>query len=249
MTDATSFFIFRLIFFPILAGSLTWYWEKVSFIYELQAVDTIFFGGLFFSFAIIINTANVRRFNAIDELAKLWAVGMSLWHTVKRELPEDKVEEFQGQLQNFFEEIRFFLHIDTSEEESKKRQAKIDSFFSYLSATVYELRKNGMQSPETACLWRWIEEMSFALEKLIAVKEHRTPKSLRIFIDWAMVTGMLLLTPQFAAFGHYGILLAVILMIILLSLLKVQKMLEHPFGKDIDDIDLRCREKTTRRIV
>ncbi|MBC8554991.1 MAG: hypothetical protein H8D23_35710, partial [Candidatus Brocadiales bacterium] len=103
--------------------------------------------------------------------------------------------------------------------------------------------------PETACLWQWLQQMNDALEKLLTIKDNRTPKSLRIFIDWALVTGMLLLTPLFAGYGNYGILIAVIIMIVLLSLIKVQKMLEHPFGKDLDDIDLRCRDKNRERFV
>lgn len=246
-TNTTSFFILRLLILPPLAGILTWYWIEIDFTLRLRAVDTIFFGGIFFSFAITINTANMRRFQAIDCMAKLWAVATSIWHTVRLELPNHQVGTLQNKLGEFFETLRLLLHIDTIGSEREAKLAEIDDFFDYMSHTIYELRANGMNSPETSCLWRWIEEMSHAMEKLLAIKDNRTPKSLRIFIDWALVCGMLLLTPLFANYGSYGIVVAIIIMVVLLALIKVQKMLEHPFGKDLDDIDLRCRNKNKAR--
>jgi len=247
MTNTTTFFILRMITLPTLAGLLTWYWIEIDFMLPLRAVDTIFFGGIFFSFAITINTANVRRFQAIEAMAKLWAVAMSVWHTLKLELGQNDANTLGYQLSEFFEKIRLLLHIDTIGQDRNAKLAEIDAFFDYLSMTVYQLRDGGMNSPETACLWKWIEEMNFAMERLLSIKDNRTPKSLRIFIDWALVCGMLLLTPLFASYGGYGILVAIIIMVVLLSLIKVQKMLEHPFGKDLDDIDLRCRNKNKER--
>ena len=55
-----------------------------------EGIDLIFFGGLFFVFAITINTANIRRFQAIEELAVLWSLAMSFWNTGKRHLAERK---------------------------------------------------------------------------------------------------------------------------------------------------------------
>jgi len=248
LTNTTSFFLFRMIILPTLAGFLTWYWIEIEFVLNLRAVDTIFFGGIFFSFAISINTANIRRFQAIDALAKLWSVSMSLWHTLRLELSQGEVNKLANELGNFFETIRFLLHIETLGDDRKAKLAKIDVFFYGLTKTIQQLRDRGLGSPETACLWKWVEEMNYAMEKLLSIKDNRTPKSLRIFIDWALVCGMLLLTPLFASYGNYGILISVVIMVVLLSLIKVQKMLEHPFGKDMDDIDLRCRDKINDRL-
>jgi Bestrophin, RFP-TM, chloride channel len=247
VTNSTSFFLLRMIVLPTLAGFLTWYWIDINFILKLRAVDTIFFGGIFFSFAITINTANIRRFQAIEALAKLWAVSMSIWHTLRLELTQNDVDKLADALGDFFEKIRLLLHIDTLGDDRKAKLAEIDDFFYDLTNIVYQLRDNGLNSPETACLWKWIEEMNFAMERLLSIKDNRTPKSLRIFIDWALVCGMLLLTPLFASYGNYGILISIIIMVVLLFLIKVQKMLEHPFGKDMDDIDLRCRDKINDR--
>ena len=72
----------------------------------------IFFGGLFFVFAICISTANTRRFQAIEELASLWALAMSFLQTGKRHLAEREKEKLQHELREFFEKLRFLLHVD-----------------------------------------------------------------------------------------------------------------------------------------
>ena len=248
MANTIPFFMTRMLLFPPLAGFLTWYCIKIGLIAHLTVVATIFFGGIFFAFAITINTANLRRFQAIDELAQIWATMMSIWVTAKRHLPEEKASELQNELREFFEKLRPFLHIETTGEESKKKLAEIDNFFNVISLTIEELRKGGVQPPEIARWLGWMENIIIAFEKLLAIKENRTPKSLRFFIDWTLVVGVLLLSPQFAEFGVYGIWISIIIMMVLLVLIKVQKMLEHPFGKDMDDIDLRLKEKAWRRI-
>ena len=85
-------------------------------------------------------------------------------------------------------------------------------------------------------------------EKLLAIKENRTPKTLTIFLDWALVLGVLLLAPQFAKVGVYGVFTSFLIMCFLIVLIKAQKMLEYPFGKNLDHIDLRMRKKAYKRI-
>ncbi len=187
MTNSIPFFMFRMLVFPPMAGALTWFWLEIDFIRQLGAIDTIFFGGIFFSFAITMNTVNMRRFQAIDELAKIWSVALSFWNIGQLHLQKDKLGLFQQELQALFEKLRFFLHIDTVEEESKKRLADVDGFFGFLSKTIEEFRKDGLNSPELARLWGWHAEMYLAFEKLRAIKENRTPRALRVFIDWVLV--------------------------------------------------------------
>ena len=213
------------------------------------AIDTIFFGGIFFAFTITMYTANVRRFQAIDELAKLWAVVLSFSKTAQRWLPGEQLEIFQEELRSLFEKLRFFLLIDVTGEESKQKLADVDGFFNKLSLTIEQFRTAGLSSPELATLLRWMEEMYLAFERLRAIKENRTPKSLRFFIDWTLVLGVMMHTPQFAGFGNYGIFVSVIVMSVLLAMIKIQKTLEYPIGKtEMDHIDLRLKEPARQRI-
>ena len=209
----------------------------------------IFFGGLFFVLSISISTANTRRFQAIEELANLWAIAMSLWQTAKRHLPEKEKEELQYKLRDFFEKLRFLFHVDVVGEEAQTGLADIDVFFNEISLTVESFRKTEkMSAPELACLLGWLEKMYSSFEKMLAIKENRTPRTLRTFLDWALVVGVLILSPQFATLGLYGIVASFIIMCFLIILIKVQKMLEYPFGKSMDHIDLRMRNKAYKRL-
>ena len=249
MNNSRLHFICRILILPPLAGFLTFLCIEFGFYKMLEGIGLIFFGGLFFVFAIIISTANLRRFQAIEELAVLWSLAMSFWQTGKRHLAEKEQEKLQYELREFYEKLRFLMHVDVVGEETKQKLFEIDTFFNELSLVIERFRKTEkISAPELACLLGWLEKMYSSFEKLLAIKEHRTPRSLRLFIDWALVVGVLLLTPQFATFGVYGIFSSFLIMCFLVTLIKIQKILEYPFGKNIDHIDLRLKEKAYRRI-
>ena len=249
MNNARLLFLCRILILPPLAGFLTFLCIELDFTKMLAGIGLIFFGGLFFVFAIIISTANLRRFQAIEELAVLWSLAMSYWQTGKRHLAEKEQEKLQYELREFYEKLRFLMHVDVVGEETKQKLFEIDTFFNELSLVIERFRKTEkISAPELAHLLGWLEKMYSSFEKLLAIKEHRTPRSLRLFIDWALVMGVLLLTPQFATFGVYGIFSSFLIMCFLVTLIKIQKILEYPFGKNIAHIDLRLKEKAYRRI-
>ena len=145
--------------------------------------------------------------------------------------------------------MRFLFHVDVVGEETQKRLSDIDSFFNEISLTIESFRKTEkISAPELACLLGWLQNMYSSFEKLLAIKENRTPRTLRVFLDWALVVGVLILTPQFATLGVYGIFASFLIMCFLIILIKIQKMLEYPFGKNMDHIDLRMRKKAYRRL-
>ena len=249
MNNSTPFFLYRILFFPPLASFLTFICLKYDFTLTLKGIDLIFFGGLFFVFAICISTANTRRFQAVEELANLWALAMSFLQTGKRHLAEKEKEKLQHELREFFEKLRFLFHVDVAGEEAQTRLFEVDSFFNEISLTIESFRKTEkLSAPELACLLGWLENMYSSFEKLLAIKENRTPQTLRIFLDWALVLGVLILSPQFAQVGVYGVFTSFLIMCFLIILIKVQKMLEYPFGKNIDHIDLQMRKKAFKRI-
>ena len=249
MKNSSSFFLYRILLLPPLTCLLTFLCLKYDFALMLRGIDLIFFGGLFFVFAISISAANARRFQAIEELANLWALAMSFLQTGKRHLAEREKEKLQHELKEFFEKLRFLFHVDVVGEESQKRLSDIDSFFNEISLTIESFRKTEkISAPELACLLGWLQNMYSSFEKLLAIKENRTPRTLRVFLDWALVVGVLILTPQFATLGVYGVFASFLVMCFLIVLIKIQKMLEYPFGKNIDHIDLRMRKKAYKRI-
>ena len=175
---------------------------------------------------------------------------MSFWQTGKRHLSGIEKEKLQFELRDFFEKLRFLFHVDVVGEETQKKLADIDIFFNKISLTIESFRATkNISAPELACLLGWLEKMYSSFERLLAIKENRTPRTLRIFLDWALVIGVLILTPQFARLGLYGIFTSFLIMCFLTILIKVQKVLEYPFGKHMDHIDLRMKNKTFKRII
>ena len=79
LTFLHHYFIKGLFVVPVLATLSTWLCFYYQATLELRALVTIFFAGVFFAFAVIMNTANVRRFQALDELALIKSVTMSFW--------------------------------------------------------------------------------------------------------------------------------------------------------------------------
>ena len=123
------------------------------------------------------------------------------------------------------------MNVDVVGNETKEELLEIDTFFNKLSLIIESFRKTEkIGEPELACLLGWLEKMYSSFVKILAIKEHRTPISLRLFIDWTLVVGVLILTPQFATFGVYGVLSSIIIMCFLVTLIKIQKILEYPFG-------------------
>ena len=100
MNNSSPYFLCRVLTLPPLASLLTYICIEYNFALSLRGVDSIFFGGLFFVFAISISTANTRRFHAIEELANLWALAMSFWQTGKRHLSGKEKEKLQFEFLN-----------------------------------------------------------------------------------------------------------------------------------------------------
>ena len=168
----------------------------------------------------------------------------------KQKRNEKEKENLKCELREFFEKLRFLFHIDVIGKDAQNKLADIDIFFNSISLTIEQFRaKQNISDPELACLLSWLEKMYSSFEKLLAIKESRTPKTLTIFLDWALVIGVLILTPQFAEIGIYGVFTSFLIMSFLIILIKVQKILEYPFGKNMDHIDLRMRNKTVNRII
>jgi len=174
---------------------------------------------------------------------------MSFWQTGKRHLDKTEKLKLQHELREFFEKLRFLFHVNLVGEAAEQKLSDIDTFFNEIILIIEIFRKTEKLSPaELACLFSWYAAMYSSFEKLLAIKVNRTSNTLRLFLDWALVVGALILSPQFATLGLYGIFVSFLVMFFLILLIKIQKVLEYPFGKDMDHIDLRMRKKAYRKI-
>jgi len=233
---------------PVLATLSAWLCYSFGFTIELRALVTIFFAGVFFAFAVTMNTANVRRFKALDEIALLKSVILSLWQTAKTVLDEQKLEALQRELRGFFQLLQTFLRSETGSDESRNKLSEIDRFFEEFIKTSEDMRTGGMPAPEISRVLQWHQQAYYAFEKLLTINESRTPITLRLFIALSLILALFVLAPQFAQFGYYGIFSAAIVSTILVLLIRIQDMLEHPFGDDPDDINFEFSERMETRI-
>jgi hypothetical protein len=73
----------------------------------------------------------------------------------------------------------------------------------HLELIVEMLRKNELPSPELSRLHQWLGQIYFSFEKLIIIKEHRTPIILRLFLKFALIISVFVLAPEFANLKYW----------------------------------------------
>ena len=239
-----NYFIRGLFVVPILATLTAWlcFYHQVTL--ELRALVTIFFAGVFFAFAVIMNTANVRRFQALDELALIKSVTLSFWQVSNVYLQKQEKTALKQALVALTESIHGLL----KREVSVNSLHQVDQSMNQLMADIEIVRAHGMQTPEVSRLLQWHQQVYLAVEKLLMIKEKRTPLSLRLFVAMVLVIALFVLAPQFALFGYYGVVASAIVSTVMVLLIWIQDMLEHPFGNDIDHIEFRDVERFYGRL-
>lgn len=113
---------------------------------------------------------------------------------------------------------------------------KIDWYQYDINHICERARKEGMSAPEISRLQQYISMIHFAFEKLLAVKEVRTPIALKLFIYLTLPLSTLILAPAFAILWYFWLIVSIIVTFLLSLLLTIQNDIENPFGEDIDDI-------------
>ena len=232
-------FIRYLLTVPVLATISTWLCLHYQVSLELRALVTIFFAGVFFAFAVIMNTANVRRFQALDELALIRSVMLSFWQVANVYLQEQEKTTLRKNLIGLMQGMHTLLRNHVSVDSLRR----VDHSMDQLTVSIEAVRRSGMSSPEVSRLLQWHQQTYLAIEKLLMIKEKRTPLSLRLFVAVVLVVALFVLAPQFALFGYYGVAVSAIVSMVMVLLIRIQHMLEHPFGDDIDNIKFRDIER------
>ncbi|MBF0589150.1 MAG: hypothetical protein HQL53_08485 [Magnetococcales bacterium] len=230
-------FIFhpKFFFIPAISALATWACYAHNIIFEMGVAGNVAFGGIFFTFAITIGTANRRRFEAFDEIAELKSNILSLSDVYIRVLPEDKLPIAMDDLRTFFPVIHSVLNQKKFSVETTTLK-HIDRAFKSQLKTILNLRNHGLKDPELACIMQWHQRMRFSMERLISIKEHNTPLTLRRFVYYALLVTVIIMSPEFAHLKWLGIVTAFLITFMVVVLVSIQEMIEDPFGKATDDI-------------
>jgi predicted membrane chloride channel (bestrophin family) len=238
----------KIIIFPIFSAIVTFLCLELGFAIEMHVVASVFFIGIFVSFNIVMNTSDERRFKAYDEIALIKANLISfLQITQFRDLSKKEYSKIAEGLSEIMPAISSYLQ----ENDLKAAQNKLfyaEQKLKHLELIVEMLRKTGLPSPELSRLHQWFGQIYFSFEKLIIIKEHRTPVILRLFLKFALIISVFVLAPEFANLKYWGIAMSAIIAFLLISLIEIQNRIENPFMGKLDDVKFEFMPRFTERI-
>ncbi|HLC14690.1 MAG TPA: hypothetical protein VJL89_00485 [Thermodesulfovibrionia bacterium] len=226
----------RLVVFPVLSALTTLICLEIGFAVEMNVVASVFYVGIFFCFGIVMNTADQRRFAALDEIAQIKANLFSFCHVGRfRELEPELFKNIVNQLSEIMAGIADFL-LERDCDISQEKLFIADQKLKYLEAITELYREKGFLSPELSRLHQWVSQIYISFEKLIAIKEYRTPVILRLFLQFSLVLSTFVLAPEFANIGTWGIAMSTTVSFLLISLIEIQNMIEQPFKGQLDNV-------------
>jgi hypothetical protein len=238
----------KIFFYPILSALTTFICLELGFAIEMHVIASVFFVGIFFCFGIVMNTADERRFRAYEEVALIKANLISFWHiTIIRSVEKDIQDRIYSHLMDIVEAIADYL-LESDCDAAQERLFFVDYRLKYLESIVETFREHGFPSPELSRLHQWIAQIYFSFEKLMTIKEYRTPIILRMFLQFSLGLSVFVLAPEFAVLGQWGIAMSMIVAFLLISLIEIQNMIENPFSGDIDDVQFEFLSRFSDRL-
>jgi hypothetical protein len=125
---------------------------------------------------------------------------------------------------------------------------KMDESISYLWSIAEILLKNWVSSSEASRIQQFLAQINFSTQKLIYIKQKRTPKLLKLFLYTSLPISVIILSPWFAELWILWIVSSMIISFFLSMLLIIQNKIEKPFSWEIDDIRLRNILMFSKRI-
>ncbi len=239
----------RIVLLPVLAFLATYLCIRNEIFYEMPVIASFFFVGIFFCFGVVMNSADDRRFKVFDEVAQIKANLMVFWQLAQQiKLKKGDQERVEKIIEEIFPAISHFLGTEINEK-SKKAFLDIDQKLKKLSETTEVFRANEFSAPEISRLHQFLSQIYFSFEKLLMIKEHRTPRILRLFLQFALTISVFLLAPEFARFGDFGLILAFTVAFFLACLIEIQNKIEYPFAAEsLDSIKFEFVGRFEERI-
>ncbi len=236
----------KLFILPIIWWIITSLCVYFDYTYNMRIVVSFFFVWIFFVFSIVTSIVNERRFQAYNEIALIKANLLSTLQIIKaKNIPEE--EEIFKNISKIMFRIQDNLR-NEDEEKDFKLMKKMDDSISYLAKLAEIMLKNWISSSESSRIQQFLAQINFSTQKLIYIKQKRTPKLLKLFLYLSLPISVILLSPWFAELWILWVISSVIIAFLLSMLLIIQNKIEKPFSWEIDDIRLRNIAMFTKRI-
>lgn len=225
--------------------------------YELTADFplTLIATAVIFPIVFSIGGAYKRREAALREYGSLKAHGRALYFATRDwlESPDQEVlQKAKDLLAQFFSSCRKFFTEPLKK--MAENEEKIYQIFSQLSSYIKkDLRGKGLASGEVSRCNQFLSKMMISFENIKHIYQYRTPRTLRAFSDFFILTLPILYGPYFAELGKeatHGLqyIMPILFATILVSLDNIQDHLENPFDQiGEDDVTINV-EKFIQRL-
>lgn len=238
-------FKIKLLLLPMLSCIATTFCISWWFKNNMDVVTSFFFIGTFFVFSVVMNLVNTRRFSAIDEISSIKSYILSIYEIWLLQNVVGKKEEKACLW--IFKWLQSLLY-EKDDTLLKSHIIKVDTKISHLLQIGEKLREKWVPSPEISRIQQQIAEIRFSFEKLVSIREIRTPISLKLFIYLSLPLSTILLAPTFASIWYFGIFLSSLIAFLLSLLLIIQNDIENPFEEDLDDINFNFIDRFNERM-
>lgn len=197
-----------------------------------------------------INSAYVRRENALKHFSDFKGHAMAIYYAVKDWSP-NKEHDFPGQVRTLVEEMLKELRVmltGSSPHLEQEKEVLIYSHFNSLSELASKLKDYGLQSGEFSRISQYISKMIIAFDNMKMIHHYRTPITLRAYSKVFINIFPIIYGPYFAntvnTFStNLEYVMPILYSFILVSLDNIQDHLEHPFDEvGEDDIHINPEE-------
>jgi hypothetical protein len=210
---------------------------KITADFPLTLIATAIVFPLVFS----ISTAYKRREKALEDYGSLKAHGRSLYFAARDWLPTadpSRSKEMETLLGGLLGACRDLFTAPVDQMDAQEQ--RVYDHISQLSSFVERFRREGLSATECSRCNQYISRIASAFENIKHIYKYRTPRTLRAFSDFFILSLPFLYGPYFAfQAGTYGpglwFLMPVLFVLILTGLSNIQDHLENPFDQIGDD--------------
>jgi len=224
-------------------------WASIHFDIKADFPLTIISTAVIFPIVFSIGHAYKRREVTLDDYGTIKAHGRAIYFAARDWLPghnEDRLTHGKAALENLMQATRDLFK--GKPKDMAENEEAVYAAFSELSEFIKRMRGEGLPGGECSRCNQYLSKMIISFEHAKHVYQYRTPRTLRAFSDFFIVTLPIIYGPYFAhEAGEYHPWLAFIMpllfALILVGLDNIQTHLEDPFDQiGPDDVTINAEK-------
>lgn len=219
--------------YPLLAMLMTELCIKYWISMDERFLSSVFFVWMFFIYWVTMNSANERRFRVFDEFANIsWAILAIIMVAKTVNIDKNAIKVIQKGYDELIEDIVKLL----SATDVKVKKSDYHVIDDCSVRVISQLLNSWVPESYMAQVYQFNSRILIAFENLLTIKYQRTPVILRMFLHFTLSISVFIMAPEFALIGYWGMPASFLVAFLLISLIQIQRSIENPFGRDVDDI-------------